>query len=285
MNKYCKNCGSVVSYDAKFCQSCGGSDFVINNYIANQPYNNQNQYNQQNFVDQTCQPPIQQYQPKKKKTGLVIGIVASVLIVLALIGVVAEKIFQNQGYGEVNNDYSYDNSESNDSANNFEEIPDKLYYSKGTFDGSIYVNKWADIKLSLPEGFSNADLATYSAAENPNTECGAYFVADDTMGVIYICYEKLPKFPIYDEEKYLDAAMETLKSISGIAYQTPDTYSTVNIAGNSFLKAECQFDNGNGIFSNTIYVRKLDDYIIFISAAGVDAEYNDTLVGNITKAN
>ena len=274
MNKQCKFCGSNVPNDAKFCQVCGGADFVINNQTPNQP-----NYNQ------TWQPPVPQNQPKKKKTGLVIGIIAAVLIVLAGIGMLAEKAFQEQGYGDNtgnNGDYNY--NIGGDTNNNSEETPEKLYYSKGTFDGSVYVNKWADIKFELPQGYSNADLATYNTAENSNTECGMYFMADDTMGLIYICYEKLPSFPVYDEEKYLDSAMKSLQNVSGVTYEIPNTYTTANIGGYAYAKAECTFNNSNGDFANTFYVRKLDDYMIVISAIGANPSSNDALVNYITNA-
>lgn len=285
MNKQCKTCGSNVPAEARFCQVCGGSEFITNN---NQSAYNQNQFNQQHPVNQTWQPPAPQNKPKKKKTGLIIGIVAAVLIVLAVIGAIAEKTFQDQGYGDNignNGDYGYNIGESNGNTDNSSgENEEKLYYSKGNFDGLVYENKWADIKFTLPAGFSDADSSTYMAAENSNTECGMYFMADDTMGLIYICYEKLPTFPVYDEEEYLDSAMKSLENISGVTYKIPDTYSTATIGGYAYAKAECEFNNGNGDFANTFYVRKLDDYMIVISAIGVDFEYNDALVTTITTA-
>ena len=288
MNKQCKACGSNVPADARFCQVCGGAEFITNNVPTNQPVYNQNQYNQKPPINQTWQPPVPQNQPKKKKTGLIIGIVAAVLVVLAVIGMVAEKAFQDQGYGDNtgnNGDYSYNIGGANGNTDNSSsENEEKLYYSKGNFDGSVYENKWADIKFALPEGFSDADSATYMAAENSNTECGMYFMADDTMGLIYICYEKLPTFPVYDEEEYLDSAMKSLEYVSGVTYKIPDTYSTASIGGYAYAKAECEFNNGNGDFANTFYVRKLDNYMIVISAIGVNSGYNDALVANITTA-
>lgn len=283
MNKQCKACGSNMPNDAKFCQVCGGSDFIISNSTQQSNINNNSISYQQDY---------NQNQPKKKKTGMIIGIIAATLVVLAAIGMLAEKVFQNQGYGNNNdsgNKDGYglnigDNINSSDDSSSYDE-PVKLYYTKGAFDGAVYVNEWADIKFALPEGFSNADSATYSAAENSTTECGAYFIADDAMSLIYISYEKLPTFPVYDEEEYLDVAMKSLKALSGITYQIPNTYSTTTIGGYAYTKAECEFNNGNGDFSNTIYVRKLDGYIICISAVGINSESNDALVNNITTAN
>lgn len=303
MNKQCKACGSIMPGEAKFCQVCGGSEFFVvdpqqstgisNNGNVNEQAYNQNQYNQQNSFNQTgWQPPVPQNQPKKKKTGLVIGIVAAVLVVLAAIGIIAEKVFQDQGYGDNSGsgnggDYSINTGDTNDSSD--ESITSDetvaVAYTKGTFDGSVYVNEWADIKLALPDGFSDADSATYSSAESSNTDCGAYFMADDTMSLIYICYEKLPSFPVYDEEEYLDSAMDSIKNISGVTYEVDDAYSTTNIAGYAYATAECNFNNGYGDFVQSVYVRKIDGYMVFISAISNSADSNDALVNNITKAN
>ncbi len=195
--------------------------------------------------------------------------------------------------GEKSNISSYDYSESNsnnesnvNSSDSSEEAPEKIYYSKGTFDGSVYINEWANIKFELPEGFSDADSATYNSAESLHTECGMYFIADDTTGLIYISFEKLPVFPVYDEEEYLDVAMKSLQNSSGdgVTYKTPDTYTTANIGGYTYAKSECAFNNSNGDFANTFYVRKLDNYMIVISAVGVDFSSNDALVNCITTA-
>lgn len=147
-----------------------------------------------------------------------------------------------------------------------------------------YVNEWADIKLALPVGFSDADSFTYSAAESLNTECGAYFMADDTMSLMYICYEKLPTFPIYDEEDYLDSAMNVLKNQTGITCEVDDVYSTTNIAGYAYVTAECNINNGYGNFVQSIYVRKIDGYMVFISAISNSADSNNVLVNNISTA-
>lgn len=272
MNKQCISCGSNVPNDAKFCHVCGGAEFIISNQTFNKSNDNQ-----------TWQSPVPQNQPKKKKTGLIIGIIAVVLMVLAGIGMVAEKAFQEMGYGNNtgnNDDYNINGNINNNSG----EISEKLYYSKGTFDGSVYVNKWADIKFELPEGYSNADLAAYNAVENSNTECGMYFMADDRMSLIYICYEKLPSFPVYDEEKYLDSLMKSLQNVSGVTVEIPDSYTTMYINGYSYAKAECAFNNGNGNFMNTFYVRKIDDYMVGISVIGVNPSSNDALVSCITNA-
>lgn len=315
MNKQCKACGSDVPTEARFCQVCGSSQFVIEDdeqtgILTDNPYqpvqnqNTNNQiYNQQPVntqpaYQQPWQPPVPQNQPKKKKTGLIIAIVAAVLVVLAGIGMVAEKVFQEQGYGyyEDDGDSGYDfniggnnsssNNDDNSSSSN-DDIAEAIKYTKGSFDGTTYINDWADIKMVMPAGFQNADSETYSASENSTTECGVYLMAEDSMSIIYIVYEKLPTFPVYDEEDYLDAVVNTLKDPpAGITYETTGiTYTTKNIAGYAYAKADFKFNNGYGDFVQSGYARKQDDYMIFVCAIGTSAEANDALVNIISKAN
>lgn len=304
MSKKCINCGAISPDEARFCQACGGSEFTFAEQSA--PQNFTNDYQQQNMGGQytsqqntepqypenqyagqqytsashgnpgniniAWQPPAAPVKPKSIK-GIIIGIVAAgvvvtVAIVLCIIG------YLSKAKGKTSTELGYSSSASENS----------VEYTKGTFDGTTYINEWADIKFTLPAGFSDADSSTYMEAENSNTECGMYFIADDTMGLIYICYEKLPTFPVYDEEEYLDSAIKSLENISGITYKIPDTYSTATIGGYAYAKAECEFNNGIGDFANTFYVRKLDNYMIGISAIGVSAEYNDALIDNITTA-
>lgn len=303
MNKQCRACGSNVPSEARFCQMCGSTDFISSNQQQsmsnsnsgdiNQPIYNQNQFTQQNSFNQAgWQSPVPQNQPKKKNTGLIIGIVAAVLTVLAGIGFVAEKAFQNQGYGSTgeygsDEDYDFDIGGTDDfstDSDSYDE-PDEIEYTKGTFDGTVYINEWADIKLALPEGFSNADSTTYATAESANTDCGVYFMSDDTMSLVYICYEELPTIPAYDEESYLDVVMDNLEAQTQITYQTTDIYTTTSIGGYAYASAECKFNNGYGDFVQNIYVRKIDNRMIFIAAIGVSADANQNLINMITKAN
>lgn len=259
MNKQCKVCGySSVSDDALFCPMCGNSEFISDGLYTNQPVYGQTQCNQPSSANQVWQPPAPHYQPKKSK-GLIVGVVFAILIVLAGIGATVATI-----------------------NNNGREVSDKEY-SKGTFDGSVYINEWADIQFALPEGFSNVDAETYSNFEDKNTECGVCFFNENEGAAISIGYEKLPVFPSYDEEEYLDYVINLLKSESNTTYTTPDAYTNETIGGYTYTKAECEDYNGGFVTSNTLYVRKVDEYMICIAAIGLNSEYLDSIIaGSIT---
>lgn len=129
----CPNCNNQLEDNSAFCPYCG-TQFIQQNYdpnayaqqgYAQQGYPQQNYdpnaYAQQSYPQQGYDPnayaqqgypqqpqytqpqayqqPAPVQQPKKKNKGLIIGIVAGVLVVLAAIGSIAQKAFQNQGYG------------------------------------------------------------------------------------------------------------------------------------------------------------------------------------------
>lgn len=319
--KTCKSCGNQVNDEIKFCTSCGSNLFenefdseetgVLNegdksfyspntqnqqfgNFQPQQPGNSFQQstsfVNNQNSV---YQPPVAA--PKKKNKPLIIFIVVAVVLALACIGFVAEKVFQEQGYGSSGNNSNYQQP-NNNGGFDIPDLPDitienssiggnsdDVDYTKGTFDGTTYTNEWADIQLDLPDGFYNADEDTYATAQDPNTDCGLYFQSDDTMSIIYICYEKLPAFPVYDEEDYLDALIGNLKKQTSLDYEASDSYSAAEVGGYTYKTAEGRFNNGYGDFVQSMFVRKIDDRVVLISALGVTAEANETLVDLITQ--
>ncbi len=299
MDKKCKVCGTNASIEAKFCQNCGSSDFITIDHdqterltASNNSYQkkstDQNPYKQQNNYEQDFwQPPVSPNNHKKKNTNIVVGIIVTVFVVLPGIGATAQIIFKNQDYNNHGGSYDFDISDSNDSSTKGDNSESsEVEYTKGEFDGSTYINEWADIKLNLPSGFSNADSSLYNASENSTSDCGAYFLADDTMSLIIIGYEKLPSFPKCDEKDYLDGAMKTLDSSpTGLTYQTTSDYVTKTIGGYSYLSAECKVTNRYGDFIQTIYVRKLGDYMVNILILSTSSESCNNLVKMISRAN
>lgn len=269
MSKKCLNCGNVLEDSVRFCSVCGSSEFQN---LA------QNGNMQPDFVQmQNVYSP-----PTQKKGGLkgwqMALIISAIILFAVMVSGVLAAIWsaEDENTGYQGSSYSNTGSESGAKSD--------VDYTKGSFDGVTYTNEWADIKFQLPEGFTDADSTVYSAAENANTDCGLYVISNDTMSLMYVAFEKLPVFSNYNEEKYLDACMENLKKQAQPKYETTDQYTTKNVAGYTYTVAECSFSNANGEFAQSIYVRKLDDKIIFVSAAGVSHEKNDALIATIERA-
>ena len=223
-----------------------------------QVYDNfNNSFNQQNWQQPMQPQPV----PKKSKTWLIVLIVVAVLVA-AGIGALAQEFLRNTGSSS--------------------DVP----YTKGDFDGSVYTNEWADIRYELPEGYNDADSYYYSSAESENVDCGLYTFSEDLTSFMYISFEKLPT-SLYDEEDYLDSALKVLEETSGESLDVDysDDYEPYTIAGYEYLKASGEIDNGISTRSFGFFVRKIDGYMVLISACDATDFDVDEIVDDITTFN
>ena len=304
--KVCPNCNNTVEDNAIFCDKCG-TRFAAQNNAQNgyyqQPANNVN-YTQQPYnygANQQPYQPAHQKQPKKKNTGLIIGIIAAVLIVLAIIGSVAEKAFQNQGYGssggnnnpsynfgEIGNNSSTNNNETENQNNSTEDnnVSDTVSYNKGTFADGLYVNDWANMRYDAGSIWTDGTADEYASYEgDPNTECGV-ILNDATNGKqLVICFEKLTGTNVLiNEDTYLDAATSGLKdqyASMNLTCEMSDYYDTT-IAGEKYRTVRMSFEGTTMV--QDFHVRKLDNYIIFVAVTAQDNFDAAAAVNNIRTA-
>ncbi len=299
MSKICKSCGCAVNDNANFCHSCGSAAFQESNKVNSSAYQTKNVTSNNQFMG--AEEPVK----KPKNKTLIAIIIVAVLIVLAVIGSVAEKTFQKQGYGNqnptdnvldiqdpsvityddnLNTSDLFDSTENYDVSLNDADENENSYvsYSKGVFDGSVYINEWADIKISLPDGFVNADETVYAASEDEKTDCGLYITAEDSTAVLYICFEKMPSFPAYTEEEYLNAVISVMKETPELEVLSTSDVETSSFAG--YLYSHCYNLLNNGITDvvQEIYVRELDGYMIFVCAMGMDSNMTEDLLSQLS---
>lgn len=296
--KVCPNCNNTVEDSAIFCDKCGTRFAVQSNAQVNyaQQPNNQVNYTQQQYNYAANQPqyqqPIQQpTQPKKKNTGMIIGIVAAVLIVLAIIGSIAQKAFQDQGYGDGGNDYtpSY-NFGTNDSSSNDDtssttdnNVSDVKAYNKGSMVDGWYVNEWANMKFDANSNWTDGSADEYGSYEgDPNTECGV--ILNDTANgkQLVICFEKLngPSASV-TEAAYLDIITDGLKqqySDANLTCNIADYFDTT-IAGETFKTAKITFEEGPLV--QEFHVRKYDSYMIFVAVTAQSSFDASSTANNI----
>ena len=301
--KVCPNCNHTVEDSAIFCDKCGSRFPTVNN---TQPNYTQQATPQANFTPQTYNyganqqvyQPAPQNQPKKKNTGLIFGIIAAVLIVLAIIGSVAEKAFHNQGYGssggdnnpsynfgEIGNNSSTNNNETENQNNNTEGNNDSntVSYNKGTFADGVYVNDWANMRYDAGSIWTDGSADEYASYEgDPNTECGV-ILNDATNGKqLVICFEKLTGINVLiNEDTYLDAATSGLKdqyASMNLTCEMSDYYDTT-IAGEKYRTVRMSFEGTTMV--QDFHVRKLDNYIIFVAVTAQDNFDAAAAVNNI----
>lgn len=275
--KKCSNCGKMVNDTDRFCQYCGSSNFDSEIQIDRSFYetpiesSNNSMYNNNGYPAYNQQPMGPSRPPKNKKN---VGIaIASIILIFFLIG--AGFLL---GRTSQNNDSQSSNTKTSEDA-------PKVEYTKGTFDGTTYINEWANIKLTLPEGFSNADSEYYTSSENETTDCGFFMASDTSYGSLIISFEKLPAIPKVDEEEYLDIVMDQLAQTTDIAYEVTDNYTMKTIANQTYLTAACPVKNGDIDLVQTYCVRKIDNTMVIIIVTGFYTEENNKMLENIETYN
>ena len=265
--KTCPNCNTSFPDTENFCASCGTP------LQASQPQ----QYTAPSQPQQYAQP--QQPAPKKKNKNKAIIIVAIVLVVLGIIGSVAQKSVQDQGYGQADNDVvvnNYDDN-NNDSASD-------VAYTKGTFDGTVYTNEWADLKFDATTGWVNASADMYANFEGEESvECGVILIDSYSTKQIIVTFEDLKGTSI--------TASEYLSNASGAMQQAytqqnlTSTFSTpydTTIAGETFVAQTVTFAESDLVVITS--ARVFDDHAIYITATAQSYADASMILNSFTTA-
>ena len=245
--KKCTGCGQTVKDEDVFCTNCGSTNFIPLNNVAqpnfgntpqqgfgnapqngapqqgsiNAPQQNfgnapQNGMPQQNFGNApqngfgvpTPSPVVNNAPAKKSKTGLIIGLsvgggILLILVILAIIGATAEKKYQSEGYGS-----SSDSSYSSD-AEQTTDVEDAVAYTNGQYDPKtrVYTNEWADLNVTLPEGWQDISDQKNSEFSASNMDCGLYAqnTQNDTLAIGFCKY---PSEEAFIEREFLDGVIE-----------------------------------------------------------------------------
>lgn len=266
MNKRCVNCGTVVDYNVRFCPNCGNTGFIVDSNeqsgVSNYQAVNNNKYQSNS---QEWQSPTTQNK-KKKKTKSAAGVIVCLLaclLVSVTVRYATDDFFPLSGYSRVSNNQS---GSSNFNVKTVE-------YTKGSFDGSTYINKWADIRLVVPSNYYELDGSSY---EDSYTDCGLFVTSDESNSVI-IMYQKLPDATI-DEKSCLDYLMDEIDSSDDLgAFYTSNDYTTTIVGGHKFTcaKVDLIIDGINGV--QNYLVRKVDGRMIVIVLTGSSQSIIDNL--------
>ena len=301
---FCKNCGHQLTDGSAFCNNCGAAQ----NAPAPQPAPVAPVASQQPAPVQppVAPPPMAQMPqgyapvpnpPQKKNKGVLIAIIVVLVIVLAGIGFAAEKIFQNQGYGdgssssaassseekkdESNDDTSSDNGSTpaapngtaseegvNSELNSAVEtvLPSQtVAFEKGSVINGFYVNNWANIQ------FSTAQFSTIATdeelAQASNTEYSYGFNGYHNDGIyVRVIFEK--------SELTADEYLQTINETAVITDAT--------IAGQNYRVIK-RTENGD---SQQTYARKINGYFVFLDFYGISEDHSDieAFVAGITVA-
>ena len=107
----------------------------------------------------------------------------------------------------------------------------KAEYTKGKIVGNEYQNKWAKLKLDIPDGYKEADPEYYSFYNDKSIDCGLYVIneAGDYIVVLYTDISKLENKISY--KKYVQQFVKDNLYANGFAETKKDTEGEIETAG------------------------------------------------------
>ena len=236
--KTCPNCNNQLEDSAVFCDRCG-SKLTVQQPNYQQPNYTSQQPNYSYQQPSTYQSAMQNNPPKKKKTGMIIGIVAGCLVVLAIIGSVAEKAFQNEGHGSGNDggDTGYNFTIGNDNSNDNS--------SKESTSNPEYDNILAEAYIVHFNSFFNMDSANFvSKLDNGNIYCADYGYKNDVVlqlvETLYIPVDGMDDAAKTELENTAKTEFAKFEAISccTVDYKTSNNYLTVTVKYDDLDKKE-----------------------------------------------
>ena len=145
--------------------------------------------------------------PNNKKRLLIIGLVIAIIVlVVVIVGILWYKNIINIS-------------------------SERTEYTKGKIVGNEYQNKWAKLKLDIPDGYKEAGPEYYSFYNDKSIDCGLYAMSEvrDRIVVLYTDISKLENKISY--KKYVQQFVKDNLYANGFAETKKDTEGKIEIAG------------------------------------------------------
>lgn len=231
---------------------------------------------------------IEKAQVKKKKRLPIALAIIGTFFALIIVGIIASGD-QTGGVPSAATDSSPVSDEPTESAENV------ITYTKGEVVGGVYINEWANICFPIPDGFPEADVATYDALATQmwgNTEkveigyASLNELTGNQFDVFFIDSSNLVRQ--YAASEYLDSIISGVLSNEsefaelGIELRVDEYYDTV-IAGETYSTGRVIYLY-SGIEGAYLYcyIRILDDHVIAIIVSSADEGEIKDVISSIT---
>lgn len=225
-------------------------------------------------------------QPKKSKAPVIVAVVAGVfvlgVIMLFVLGVIfgedSSKTSESPDSDTMESILADLPSVDEDDAAEKEKPDGKQVYEAGVFENGVYENKWANLRMVLPEGWAEAMPSAYETFEDDETYCDFYAVSEnhEMFAVVVLDLSDHWDANLYSESDYLT------EFIDGIAEELnmngkPEQFK-VSVAGTDYLSSDIYGESEGVTMCITCSLHRIGDYIVLIDCTSQDAETNHNLL-------
>lgn len=231
----CKNCGSTLLQNDKFCQNCGAPVEQVNNSVEinNVPTPNPPVAPTFNNMEFNSNPNTPQ---QKKNNNNIIFIIITMLLVAIIAGLIVFIVMNKddskkdtnsnkQTVEQTDNDTNTNNTQTNNNDNN----------TTTTNDNTMTLGNYT---FTLPAGFTYSSVSSYVIIKNQTNDIGIVF---EVISGSYSTYV---------------GSVEQLKTqLTSLGY-TVNSYTTKTVAGVNYLLFNC---TNQGI-QTTVYFGQLGSY-------------------------
>ena len=210
--------------------------------------NNGNNYISSNSANQMGAVPVKQ--KKKKRVGLIVGIIVS-LFVLCAIGGLAEKAF----------------SSSSEKSNP---------YVQGVIENGVYTSSWANLKFDMTSGeWSEASQELYDSYSDENTVCDFYAVRSDRalVAVLSIDISDSVDKSFVSESSLLKSMSDSIKDNAGSVMEQTEPIET-QLCGDSYYVSSITLGDEYFHACSTLYLRRIGNHVLVINITGPSKEDN-----------
>lgn len=278
----CNNCGNEYNSELGMCPNCGETEYlkIETNHFSNGAVN---QGQSEPLPLPIPQPTETKKSLKKWQTALIA--IAGILVVIIIS--VTNTLRDYNEKQKIDDEFDAAFGDLGDDLEDFDDDTDEIAYTKGTFENNIYTNEWANIKLTVPEGYIEGNSANYdSFSDGGITECGLYLMSPQ-YEMYAITFVDISSQKYVDENIFLSqlSAGISQTDIENVKYTIPEKFEDITIAGENYIVAHYKATTFGVDMVQSYYVRKIGDRLCNIVIINSTKEENDALVSNIIPVN
>ena len=281
-NSYTQYNGSNFTSDKK----------MSNPYVTNKDYYTHNHSNN-NFQNQSVSSSYRFDNDDDDESTGMSGFMKGIIAFVAVLAVGAVILFCTGAFDsvidKVKGAFDGNKTEMVDSSDNNKPA---LTGSSGTEFGTgelvdnVYTNKWSNVKITLPEGYTNKDEQAYKQYTTEFMSCGLYVENQEGESIVNLYVDLKNDDGTFTEEAYLEENKANYTDY-GMEITNSTSNEKVSISGKEYTCMHLTAKSGTVTLTQSIYVRKDGDKacVFMVTSKGENADKNKGIIEAIQPCN